>query len=56
MSNPVEGQKLTTSAYQQKIADAIAQGVDKFLGKTDETPLAKVQSSKLAAKGVEGNR
>ena len=56
VSNPVEGQKLATAAYQRKIADAIAQGVDKFLGKTGETPLVKARGPKLAAKGIEGNR
>ena len=56
VSNPVEGRKLATSAYQHKIAAAIAQGVDKFLGKTGETPFVKARSPKLAAKSVEGNR
>ena len=56
VSNPVEGRKLATSAYQCKIATAIAQGVDKFLGKTGETPFVKAQNSKLAAKSVGGNR
>ena len=56
VSNPGEGRKLATSAYQHKIAAAIAQGVDKFLGKTGETPFVKAQSPKLAAKSVEGSR
>ena len=56
VSNSVEGRKLATSAYQHKIAAAIAQGVDKFLGKTGETPFVKARSPKLAAKSVEGNR
>ena len=56
LSNSVEGQKLTTSAYQHKIATAIAQGVDQFLGKTGETPFVATQTPKLAAKRVEGNR
>ena len=56
VSNPMEGRKLTTSAYQYKIATAIARGVDKFLGKTDGTPLVKNGTSKIAAKNVERNR
>ena len=56
VSNPVEGQKLTTSAYQYKIATAIAQGVDRFLEKTGETPFAKAQSLRFAANGVERNK
>ena len=56
VSNPVEGRKLTTTAYQYKIATAIAQGVDKFLGKTGETPFAKAQSLISVAKGVERNK
>ena len=56
VSNPTEGRKLTTSAYQHKIATAIAQGIEKFLGKTDEAPLVKSSNPKLAAKGVERRR
>ena len=56
VSNPTEGQKLTTSAYQHKIADAIAQGIEKFLGKTEEAPLVKSANPKLAATSTEGNR
>ena len=56
VSNPVEGQKLATSAYQHKIATAIAQGVDRFLGKTGETPFVASQSPKLAATTAERNR
>lgn len=56
VSNPTEGRKLTTSAYQHKIATAIAQGIDKFLGKTGGTPLVENSASKLAAKSVERNR
>lgn len=56
VSNPVEGRKLTTTAYQYKIATAIAQGVDRFLGKTDESPFVKAGGPKLAAKRVEGSR
>ena len=56
VSNPVERRKLATSAYQDKIATAIAQGVDKFLEKTGETPFAKVQSLRLVAKDAERNK
>ena len=56
VSNPVEGRKLATSVYQHKIAAAIAQGVDKFLGKTGETPFVKARTPQLAAKGAEGGR
>ena len=56
LTNPVEGRKLATSAYQHKIAIAIAQGVDSFLGKTGESPYVSTGSPKLAAKRVEGNR
>ena len=56
VSNAVEGQKLATSAYQQKLATAIAQGVDRFLGKTDETPFVAAQIPKLATTNVERNR
>lgn len=56
LTNPVEGRKLATSAYQHKIATAIAQGVDSFLGKTGESPFVSTGSPKLAAKRVEGNR
>ena len=56
ISNPTEGRKLATSAYQHKIATAIAQGIERFLGKTAETPLAKGENPKFAATHVEGNR
>ena len=56
VSNPVEGRKLTTSAYQHKVAAAIAQGVEQFLGKTGETPFAKARSLKIAAKRIGGSR
>ena len=56
VSNPVEGRKLTTSAYQHKVATAIAQGVDAFLGKTGETPFVKARSLKLAAKRIGGSK
>ena len=56
LSNPTEGRKLTTSAYQYKIANAIAQGIEKFLGKTEGAPLVKSANPKLAATSAEGNR
>ena len=56
VSNPTEGQKLATSAYQQKIATAIAQGVDRFLGKTGETPFVEAGGPKLVATSVERDR
>ena len=56
VSNPTEGRKLTTSAYQHKIANAIAQGIEKFLGKTEGAPLVKSANPKLAATSAEGNK
>ena len=56
VSNPTEGRKLTTSAYQHKIATAIAQGIEKFLGKTEEAPLVKSANPKLAATSAEENK
>ena len=56
VSNPTEGHKLTTRAYQHKIATAIAQGIETFLGKTEETPLVKGGNPKLAATNVEKDR
>ena len=56
VSNPVEGGKLATTAYQYKIATAIAQGVDRFLGKTGESPFVSTGGPKLTAKRVEGSR
>ena len=56
VSNPAEGRKLTTSAYQHKIATAIAQGIETFLGKTEEAPLVKSANPKLAATSAEENR
>lgn len=53
VSNPTEGRKLLTPAYQRKIATAIAQGIENFLGKTDGAPLVKSSNPKLAVKGVE---
>ena len=56
VSNPTEGRKLTTPAYQHKIATAIAEGVDRFLGKRRETSHIKKRTSKLAAKNFERYR
>ena len=56
VSNPTEGKKLATSAYQHKIASAIADGVDKFLEKTNEIPLVETQSQELAVKSIERKR
>ena len=56
VSNPTEGQKLTTQAYQHKIATAIAQGIEKFLGKTEGAPLVKGGNPKFASTSVERNR
>ena len=56
LTNSVEGRKLATTAYQYKIATAIAQGVDRFLGKTGESPFVSAGGPKLAAKRIEGSR
>ena len=56
VSNPTEGKKLATPAYQHKIATAIAEGVDKFLEKTGEPPVVQTQSPKFAVKSAEGKR
>ena len=56
VSNSIEGHKLTTRAYQHKIATAIAQGIEMFLGKTEEMPLVKGGNPNLAATNVEENR
>lgn len=56
VSNPTEGRKLTTSAYQHKIATAIAEGVDRFLGKRHETSRVEKRTRKLAAKNFERYR
>ena len=57
VSNAVEGQETcTTSAYQYKVATAIAEGVDRFLGKTGETPFVAAQSPQLAATSVERDK
>ena len=50
VSNSTERQKLTTTAYQSKIAAAIAEGVDEFLGKTGGSPFVQMQSPKFSAK------
>ena len=56
LSNPTEGKKLATSAYQHKIATAIADGVDKFLAQRNETPLVETQSPDLATRSIERKR
>ena len=56
LSNSTERRKLATTAYQSKIAAAIAEGVDEFLGKTAETPFVRTQSPKFTAKGIVRNR
>ena len=56
VSNAVEGQKLATSAYQHEIATAIAHGVDRFLGKTDETPFVASRNPRLAATSIERDK
>ena len=53
VSNPTEVKKLTTPSYQHKLATAIADGIDKFLEKTGETPFVESQSPKFTAKSVE---
>jgi len=45
VSNPVEGKKLTTAAYQQQIASAIARGVEKFLA--DTTPISRAAPAQI---------
>lgn len=56
VSNPTEGRKLTTPAYQHKIATAIAEGIDRFLGKRHETSRVEKRTPKLAAKSFERYR
>ncbi len=41
MTHPAEGKRLTTGAYQQKIATAIALGIDKFLEKPPREQVAE---------------
>jgi N-acetylmuramoyl-L-alanine amidase len=36
VTNPTEGKKLTSDAYQQKLATAIVRGVEKFLGNSEQ--------------------
>ena len=56
VSNSTERRKLVTTAYQSKIAAAIAEGVDEFLGKTDGTPFVQTQNRKFTAKSVVRSR
>ncbi|MDE0317013.1 MAG: N-acetylmuramoyl-L-alanine amidase [Candidatus Poribacteria bacterium] len=36
VTNPTEGRKLTSDAYQQQLAAAIVQGIEKFLGSAEQ--------------------
>ena len=36
VTNPTEGKKLTSDAYQQQLAAAIVRGIEKFLGRTTQ--------------------
>ena len=56
ISNATEHQKLVTTAYQSKIAAAIADGVDAFLGKRSESPFVRTQNPKFTAKSIVRNR
>ncbi len=56
VSNSRERQKLTTTVYQSKIAAAIAEGVDEFLGKTGGTPFVRAQNPKFTPKSIVRNR
>lgn len=56
LSNSTERQKLATSAYQSKIAAAIAEGVDEFLGRPERSPFVQMQSPKFSAKSIARNR
>lgn len=56
VSNPTEGRKLTTPAYQHTIATAIVQGIENFLGKTQGTPLVRSSNSKFISESAEGNK
>lgn len=56
VSNATERRKLVTTAYQSKIAAAIAEGVDEFLRKTGGPPFVQTQSSKIETKSIVRNR
>ena len=56
ISNATEGQKLATAGYQQKVATAIAEGIEAFLGNTAAPPFVKNGKAELAAKDDERNR
>ena len=49
ITNPTESKKLTSDAYQQKLADAIVRGVEKFLGNTQQISNNTNQNEKLLA-------
>ena len=55
VSNSTERQKLVTTAYQSKIAAAIADGVDAFLGKRSGSPFVQTQRPKVG-KSIVRNR
>ena len=56
LSNSTERQRLATTAYQSKVAAAIAEGVDEFLGKTGGPPFVQTHSSKFEANSIVKNR
>ena len=49
ITNPTESKKLTSDAYQQKLADAIVRGVEKFLGNTQQISSNTNQNHKFLA-------
>ncbi len=49
ITNPTESKKLTSDAYQQKLADAIVRGVEKFLGNMQQISNSTNQNNKFLA-------
>ena len=49
ITNPTESKNLTSDAYQQKLAEAIVRGVERFLGNTQQISSNTNQSQKLLA-------
>ena len=49
ITNPTESKKLTSEAYQQKLAEAIVKGVEKFLGNTQQISKNTYQNHKFLA-------
>ena len=49
VTNPTESKKLTSEAYQQKLADAIVRGVEKFLGNMQQISKNTKQNHKFFA-------